>query len=115
MEEDRAAHSDDYPIFQLIPKEMLSNKGRNLKLLPNDLGQWHTKVASPNVGVLKLCWQPFAYPPVWLTSLLTAAKTAHPILLQLVHCHIQLSSLYSLQHCARNIFLVVIYLAALAH
>ncbi|DBA89523.1 TPA: hypothetical protein ACH3X1_016173 [Trebouxia sp. C0004] len=25
MEEDRAAHSDEYPIFQLIPKEMMIN------------------------------------------------------------------------------------------
>ncbi len=44
MEEDRAAHSNEFPIFQLIPKEMMINRGKNLKLLPNELGQWHTKV-----------------------------------------------------------------------
>ena len=44
MEEDRAAHSDEFPIFQLIPKEMMISKGRHMKLLPNDMGQWHTKV-----------------------------------------------------------------------
>ncbi|DBA84176.1 TPA: hypothetical protein ACH3X1_006641 [Trebouxia sp. C0004] len=48
MEEDRAAHSDEYPIFQLIPKEMMINKGKNMKLLPNDMGQWHTKVPQDN-------------------------------------------------------------------
>lgn len=41
---DAGIHSDDYPVFQLIPKEMLQDKGKNLKLLPNSLGQWHTQV-----------------------------------------------------------------------
>ena len=53
MEEDRAAHSDEYPIFQLIPKEMMINKGKNMKLLPNDMGQWHTKVSLGFVGSIK--------------------------------------------------------------
>jgi hypothetical protein len=53
MEEDRAAHSDEYPIFQLIPKEMMINKGKNMKLLPNDMGQWHTKVSLGSVGSIK--------------------------------------------------------------
>lgn len=41
---DAGIHSDQFPVFQLIPKEMLQNKGKNLKLLPNNLGQWHTQV-----------------------------------------------------------------------
>ena len=56
MEEDRAAHSDEYPIFQLIPKEMMINKGKNMKLLPNDMGQWHTKVSLGSVGSTKRTW-----------------------------------------------------------
>ncbi len=56
MEEDRAAHSDEYPIFQLIPKEMMINKGKNMKLLPNDMGQWHTKVSIGSVGSMKNTW-----------------------------------------------------------
>jgi hypothetical protein len=56
MEEDRAAHSDEYPIFQLIPKEMMINKGKNMKLLPNDMGQWHTKVSLGSVGSIKRTW-----------------------------------------------------------
>ena len=56
MEEDRAAHSDEYPIFQLIPKEMMINKGKNMKLLPNDMGQWHTKVSIGSVGSIKSTW-----------------------------------------------------------
>lgn len=45
IEDDRAAQSDDYPTFQLIPKEMLVGKGKGLRLLPNDMGRWHTKVS----------------------------------------------------------------------
>ena len=44
IEDDRAAQSDEYPVFQLIPKEMLVGKGKSLRLLPNDMGRWHTKV-----------------------------------------------------------------------
>ena len=44
IEDERAAQSDEYPVFQLIPKEMLIGKGKSLRLLPNDMGRWHTKV-----------------------------------------------------------------------
>ena len=46
---DAGIHSEHFPVFQLIPKEMLQNRGKNLKLLPNELGQWHTKV--PFLGI----------------------------------------------------------------
>ena len=46
IEDDRAAQSDEYPVFQLIPKEMLVGKGKGLRLLPNDMGRWHTKVSN---------------------------------------------------------------------
>lgn len=48
IEDDRAAQSDDYPTFQLIPKEMLVGKGKGLRLLPNDMGRWHTKIPGDN-------------------------------------------------------------------
>ena len=44
---DAGIHSEHFPVFQLIPKEMLQNRGKNLKLLPNELGQRHTKVSLP--------------------------------------------------------------------
>ncbi|KAL3131184.1 hypothetical protein ABBQ38_000488 [Trebouxia sp. C0009 RCD-2024] len=48
IEDDRAAQSDDYPTFQLIPKEMLVGRGKSLRLLPNDMGTWHTKIPGDN-------------------------------------------------------------------
>ena len=44
LEDDRAAHSDEYPVFQLIPIKMLTGKGKSLRLLSSDMGCWHTKV-----------------------------------------------------------------------
>ena len=46
IEDDRVPHSDDFPVFQLVPKDMLTGKGKSLKLLPNDMGQWHKKVTT---------------------------------------------------------------------
>lgn len=65
IEDERAAQSDEYPVFQLIPKEMLVGKGKSLRLLPNDMGRWHTKVRTTCTSCTAVlqpwCIQTFAY------------------------------------------------------